>query len=101
MKKPIPHNIKAPNTVVKVVDIDEDNIFPNIMETLVIERLNRNKIKNDKKEILVFLIPYVIPTPRESKLADNASIKALNIIVNTSLHNMKLSSRCEEFCDKN
>ena len=52
-------------------------ILPNQTDKIEIEKDTRNKTIFPLYEILVFLIPYVIPMPRESILLESARISEL------------------------
>ena len=54
--------------------------LPNQIEILLTKKEMANKIILLKKEIFIFLIPYVIPIPRESILLEIAKIKELSNI---------------------
>ena len=91
---PMSINIEAPTMQEISDEIYADNMFPKVIETLVKNILNINRIIIAEIDIFVFLIPYVIPTPNESILAEMARIIAFTSINNTSLHNMHMSKKC-------
>ena len=55
-------------------------LFPNQSDSIEIKKEMQNKITFPIYEIVVFLIPYVIPIPRESILLDIAKSIEFTII---------------------
>ena len=60
-------------------------LFPNQSDSIEIKKEMQNKITFPIYEIVVFLIPYVIPIPRESILLDIAKNRELINIKTASL----------------
>lgn len=60
-------------------------LFPNQSDSIEIKKEMQNKITFPIYEIVVFLIPYVIPIPRESILLDIAKDRELINIKTASL----------------
>ena len=54
------------------------NKFPKYIEIMEIIKLIKNKIDLAPTDIFVFLIPYVIPIPRESILLEIAKMMQFN-----------------------
>ena len=77
MKSPIPIKIKFPISLVA----KSEKIFfkksPNQTDKIEIKKEIVNKTILAKQDIFVFLIPYVIPMPRESMLLESAKISEL------------------------
>ena len=59
-------------------------VLPNQIDSILIKKEMKNRIILALFEILMFLIPYVIPIPRESILADIAKINEFINISKTS-----------------
>gem|GEM_PF-3804393 len=80
IKIPIKISIKFPIILVIISGNISFNILPNQIEKMEMIKEMKNKIILARLDILVFLIPYVIPIPRESILLEIANIKELTNI---------------------